>query len=392
VRICLVYDHFFPQTVGGTERWMRDLASILAGRGHEVTFLTMRHWDRNATPTLPGVRVLGLVDPGRVYRPDRRAFGPPVRFGLAVGRHLLRHGREYDVVHTAAFPYFPLLSAGACRRRGGYRIVVDWHEVWTAKYWRHYAGTLAGTIGWLVQRLCIGIPQRAFCVSQLHARRLVSEGFRGEPTVLPGEYAGPVEFSPVEKTDSSLVVYAGRHVKEKRVDALVRAFERAREAKADLRLELYGDGPERQRLEALVRELGLEESIRVAGRRPEEEVAQALARAGALVTASEREGYGLVVVEAAARGTPSVVVAGPENAATELVSEGVNGTIAENAGPAELSAAILRVLAGGADLRSSTARWFEENADRLRLDRSLEVVLAEYAAAEAKGAEPAPAR
>jgi glycosyltransferase involved in cell wall biosynthesis len=392
VRVCLVYDHFFPHTVGGTERWMRDLATSLVPRGHEVTFLTMRHWDSGDAPTLPGVRVLGLVDPGRVYRPDKRAFGPPVRFGLAVGRHLLRHGRDYDVVHTAAFPYFPLLAAGALRRRGRYRIVVDWHEVWTAKYWRHYAGTIAGTIGWLVQRRCIRIPQRAFCVSQLHAGRLVAEGFPGAPTVLPGEYAGPVEVSPAEETDGSLVVYAGRHVKEKRIDAVVRAFQRAREAKADLRLELYGDGPERPRVEALVHELGLEDSVRVAGRRPEEEVAQALARAGTLVTASEREGYGLVVVEAAARGTPSVVVAGPENAATELVSEGVNGTIAENAGPEELSAAILRVLAGGTALRSSTARWFEDNADRLTLDRSLEVVLAEYAAAEANGAEPAPAR
>jgi glycosyltransferase involved in cell wall biosynthesis len=392
VRICLVYDHFFPHTIGGTERWMRDLAVRLAELGHEVTFLTMRHWGRNGTPALPGVEVVGLVRPGRVYREDRRAFGPPLRFGLAVARHLARRGREYDVVHTAAFPYFPLLAAGAARRRSGYRIVVDWHEVWTRAYWRRYAGGVAGTIGWLVQRACVRVPQRAFCVSQLHARRLLAEGYAGVPTVLPGEYAGPVELDPADAddVDGSLLIYAGRHVKEKRVDFLIRAFEVARRARPELRLELYGDGPERPAYEALIRELGLDGNVRVVGHRPEEEVSGALARAGVLVNASEREGYGLVIVEAAARGTPSVVVAGPENAATELVAEGVNGAIADSVEPVELASAILRVLDAGADLRSSTARWFEENVGRLTLDSSLRLVVEEYGGTHSTSRSPRP--
>ena len=51
-------------------------------------------------------------------------------------------------------------------------------------------------------------------------------------------------------------------------------------------------------------------------------------RATCMLLTSQREGYGMVVVEAAAQGTPSVVVAGEDNAATELIEEGVNGTIA----------------------------------------------------------------
>jgi glycosyltransferase involved in cell wall biosynthesis len=386
VRICLVYDHLFPETIGGTERWMRDLALRLASLDHEVTYLTLRHWESDAPPRLGGVHVIGLARPGRIYAEERRSFGPPLRFGVAVWRHLWRHGRTYDVVHTAAFPYFPLLAAGVLRGRSGYRIVVDWHEVWTRRYWRRYAGAVAGTIGWLVQRACVRVPQSAFCVSQLHARRLVAEGYRGEPTLLPGEYAGPSEAIPAADVDTSLVVYAGRHVKEKRVDALVRAFARARAERPDLRLELRGDGPERGRIEALVRELGLDESVRVLGHRPEDDVAAALGRAGCLATASEREGYGLVVVEAAAHGTPSVVVDGPENAATELVVPGLNGEIARSAEPDELAGTILRVLDQGDDLRASTARWFEENASRLRLDRSLEVVVEEYGGAAAEDA------
>jgi glycosyltransferase involved in cell wall biosynthesis len=381
VRICLVYDHLFPQTIGGTERWLRDLSLRLAQLGHDVTYVTMRHWE-GETPELAGVKVVGLVRPGRIYGRERRSFGPPLRFGAAVARHLLRHGRSYDVVHTAAFPYFPLLAAGLLRRRSGYRIVVDWHEVWTRGYWRRYAGFVGGTLGWLVQRACIRVPQRAFCVSRLHAKRLVAEGFPGRPMLLPGEYAGPGEVQLSADVDASLVVYAGRHVKEKRVDALVRAVEQTPE----LRLELYGDGPERQRVEELVDRLDLRGRVQIAGHRPEEEVAEALGRAACLATASEREGYGLVVVEAAARGTPSVVVAGPENAATELVDDGVNGAVAASAEPEDLGGAIRRVTEAGPALRRSTAHWFEENADRLRLDRSLELVVAEYGESKSEDA------
>ena len=142
MRICLVYDHIFPQTVGGAERWMRDLAVAVAAAGHDVTYLTMRHGTQAETPVLAGVRVLGLADAGRVYREERRSFGPPVRFGAAVARHLAAHGSEYDVVHTASFPYFPLLAAGLFRRRAGYRLFVDWHEVWTRDYWHALRGPL----------------------------------------------------------------------------------------------------------------------------------------------------------------------------------------------------------------------------------------------------------
>jgi len=383
LHVCLVYDHLFPQTVGGAERWMRDLALHLASTGYDVTYLTMRHWDNCEPPPLGAVRVVGVTDAGLVYRSDRRTLLPPLRFGLGVARHLWRHGSEYDVVHVASFPYFPLLAAGALRPRRGYRLVVNWLEVWTREYWWRYSGILIGTTGWLVQKACVLMPHSAYCLSDLHARRLVEAGYSGTPTILPGLYAGPVEPTPANLVHPELVVYAGRHVQEKRVDALVRAFAIARERNPDLRLELYGDGPESGRIDALVRQLGLASSVRLLGRRPEAEVEGAIARSACLATASEREGYGLVVVEAAAHGTPSVVVAGPENAATELVRDGVNGAVSPDPSPASLAKAIERVVESGAALRESTARWFADHAPSLRIDRSLELIVEEYGRAGA---------
>jgi glycosyltransferase involved in cell wall biosynthesis len=378
MRICLVYDCLFPYTVGGAERWYRNLGERLAAEGHDVTYLTLRQWSRGERGDVPGVRVVVAGPRMRLYtETGRRRILPPLVFGLGVLWHLLRHGGRYDVVHTASFPYFSLIAAALVRPLRRFRLVVDWHELWSADYWREYLGPVGGRIGGAVQSLCLRVPQRAFCFSQLHARRLRAAPVNGELTVLEGEYAGSLEGSdPVEA--EPVVVFAGRHIPEKRVPALVPALALARERIPDLRGEIYGDGPERDEVLRLRSEHGLDGTLDVPGFVAAERVEQALQRALCMVLPSRREGYGLVVVEAAALGTPSVVVAGPDNAAVDLVSEGENGFVAASDAPEELAAAIDRVHSGGQALRARTAAWFRANARRLSLESSLETVVAVY--------------
>lgn len=378
MRVCLVYDCLFPHTVGGAERWYRNLAERLAGQGHQVTYITLRQWDRGAHPVVTGVDVRAVGPRLALYtKPGRRRLLPPLLFGVGVLWHLLRHGRKYDIVHTASFPYFSLLAAAVAGLAWRYRLVVDWHEVWTRSYWREYLGRVAGRIGWLVQMICVRVPHRAFCFSRLHAARLRDEGHKHDITTLPGEYNGPLQTRPARMTEP-VVVFAGRHIPEKRVPAIPPAIARAREAVPALRAVILGDGPERGGVARLVAELGLEGVIDVPGFVATDAVDEAMGRALCMVLPSRREGYGMVVIEAAARGTPSVVVAGPDNAAVELVAEGENGFIAASSSPEDLAAAIVRVEREGQALRDSTAAWFTRNAARLSLSSSLEVVLGAY--------------
>lgn len=379
MRICLVYDCLYPHTVGGAERWYRNLGEHLAAAGHEVSYLTLRQWEAGDDPRVRGVRVVAVGPRMALYTGGRRRIAPPLVFGLGVLWHLLWHGRRYDVVHTASFPYFSLLAAAAVAPLRRFRIAVDWHEVWTLAYWREYLGSLAGGLGWLVQRLCVRVPQRAFCFSRLQARRLREEGFRGEVTVLPGQYVPRGERPRTEGVEP-VAVFAGRHIPEKRAPALVPAVARARARLPELRAEIYGDGPERGEVLRLIAEHGAGGVVEAPGFVDGERVDRALERALCMVLPSRREGYGLVVLDAAARGTPSVVVRDPDNAATELVEEGVNGVIAASAAPDDLAEAILRVHEGGRALRRSTAAWFERNAERLSLAGSLESVSRSYAA------------
>ena len=383
MRILIVYDCLFPHTVGGAERWYRNLAERLAADGHEVTYLTLRQWDRGERPGVAGVRVRTAGPRMALYTGGRRRIAPPLIFGAGVLAHLLRHGRSYDVVHTASFPYFSLLAAGLLRRAQRFRLVVDWHELWSREYWREYLGPVGGPIGWAVQRAGLRLRQRAFCFAELTAARLREQGVRGEVELLEGEYAGSLQ-TPVPRAAGSEVVFAGRHIPEKRVPALVDAFAIVRERAPELRLVIYGDGPERPRVLGAIEAQQLGDVARAPGFVDADEVAEGLARALCMVLPSRREGYGLVVVEAAARGVPSIVVADPDNAATELVDEGENGFIAASASPEDLADAILRVRAAGPELRERTAAWFERNAARLSLAGSLERVAAVYARGAAR--------
>jgi glycosyltransferase involved in cell wall biosynthesis len=378
MHICLVYDLLFPYTIGGAERWYRSLAERLAAEGHRVTYLTLRHWPDGDAADVPGVEVVP-VGPGLEFYTvsGRRRIMPPLRFGLGVLRHLSREGARYDVVHTASFPYFSLLAAAVARRRHHFRIVVDWFEVWSSEYWREYLGPVGGRIGLAVQRRCIRLRQQAFCFSRLFARRLQEQGLRGDLTVLGGIYAGPPGTPP--EPAEPVVVFAGRHIPEKQATALVPAIASARARVPELRGEIFGDGPARPEVLRLIAEHALDGAVEAPGFVAEDRLRSTLRRALCLALPSRREGYGLVVVEAAALGVPSVVVRGPDNAAIELVEEGENGAVAESIEPSELAAAILRVYEAGPKLRESTAAWYERNADRLSLDRSLETVLAVYA-------------
>jgi glycosyltransferase involved in cell wall biosynthesis len=381
VHVCLVYDCLYPYTVGGAERWYRNLAERIASSGHQVTFLTRRQWERGSEPSVRGVDVVAVAPRMRLYVGGRRRILPPLLFGLGVLGHLLRRGSRYDVVHTASFPYFSLLAAGAARRSGGFRLVVDWHEIWTREYWRAYLGPIAGLVGWGVQRACLRVPQQAFCFSRLHERRLRELGLRGELTRLEGQYAGPLAVAGQQRAPRSVAVFAGRHIPEKRVPALVPALAEARRQIPDLRGEIYGDGPDRENVLRAIAATGLDGRVVAPGFVDADVLEEAVSTALCLVLPSKREGYGLVVVEAAARGVPVVVVEGADNAATELVEEGVNGAVAPSVEPRDLAAAIVRVHHAGPPLRESAAEWFRRNAQRLSIDGSIERVLAAYAGA-----------
>jgi glycosyltransferase involved in cell wall biosynthesis len=150
------------------------------------------------------------------------------------------------------------------------------------------------------------------------------------------------------------------------------------ERRPELRCEIFGDGPARPEVLDAIAAHDASGYVDAPGFVERSRLDAALRGALCMVLPSRREGYGLVVVEASARGVPSVVVSDPDNAATELVDEGENGFVAASASPEDLAAAIERVAEAGQALRERTADWYRRNARRLSLDASLDRVAEGY--------------
>src|SRR5207249_4807336 len=136
---------------------------------------------------------------------------------------------------------------------------------------------------------------------------LVRLGLHGPITVIPQglEAVGSVRALP---SDTPSFVYVGRINRSKRVGDIVRAFAIFQNTIEGGSLTLIGDGPTPyvDEIKRLARRLGLENQVRFLGRVPTEVKQRELARAHAILLASVREGWGLVVTEANAVGVPAI--------------------------------------------------------------------------------------
>jgi glycosyltransferase involved in cell wall biosynthesis len=111
----------------------------------------------------------------------------------------------------------------------------------------------------------------------------------------------------------------------KHVDAFLRALALAPGVSG----LIVGSGPEKDRLIALAGELGIIDRVRFESPASYEAVLDRLRGARLLVFPSTREGFGVAVLEANACGVPALVVQHPDNAALELVRDGVTGVICD---------------------------------------------------------------
>jgi glycosyltransferase involved in cell wall biosynthesis len=377
VRIAVVYDCFFPLSTGGGERLYRAFAEHFARQGHQVTYVTRRQWE-GAAPVVPGVEVVAIAGRARLYdtRGNRR-LGPAIGFAAAVARHLLRHAGRYDAVLVSALPSLNVIAARLALTGRRPVLCADFLELWRPEQWIEYSGPVVGRIARLLQRLAVRASPLASCHSQMHARRLMDEGFHGSPVVSPGLLHEGITADPSEQAgDPPTVVYVGRMIPDKQVETIPAAIAHARSSIPDLRAVLVGDGEQRATVEAEVSRLGLQDVIDVPGFVDDAALHRALRSAACLVNPSRREGYGLVVVEACALGTPVVVVTAPDNAAVELVSPGVNGEIASSSRPEDLGDSIVTVVRAGRPLRRSAAAWYEQAARTSTMAHSADGVLA----------------
>ncbi len=288
-----------PQA-GGAETYCLAVARWLAAQGAEVTLVTAR---------APG-QERRSVEAGVTIRRGGGQFGvyPFVLLWLLLARPvrwLGRRGRIDAVLDCQnGLPFFSPLAVG---RRVPVVLLV--HHVHQEQFELHFGKRLARVGRFLEgpasRRIYGGRPTISVSPStRFEIRRHLR--FRTPIYVVPNGGPAPRTGSRAPSPRPT-VVSVGRLVVQKHVDQLLIAVAEARRSVSDLVLHVVGDGPELENLKRQADELGLDGAVVFHGRVSDAERDAILDQAWIFLSASQREGWGVAVLEAAAHGVPALV-------------------------------------------------------------------------------------
>lgn len=360
MKILIVSEMSVPYSIGGGEVRYALLARELVKRGHDVTWLSMRQRESPDEEMIDGVRHLHRGP--RIAQPPRRPLAAMVRFMLTAFVHILTH--RYDIIDTQTYaPLPPVWLACLFSRQ---KMVATIHD------------TSAGGAGsasddqWLstrdrwivkpIEKLLYRLPYRRIVTDTAAVFTVLVERFgvpaRRMVTVPCGIDLPAIAMAP-PAAEVSDVLFVGRIVPHKHVDDFLRAVaivgdRRLQRKLPRLKAAVVGDGPLAAEMQALAETLGLLGSPRNSSESAAAEVdwvgalpthAAVVGRiksARVLVLPSTREGFGLVLAEAMACGTPCVAYDVP--AVRETLAEGEAGMLIPPRNVESLTAAIETLL------------------------------------------------
>lgn len=176
------------------------------------------------------------------------------------------------------------------------------------------------------------------------------------------------EYPTLSKTRRQTIISIGRLVPWKGFETLISLMADLRSVQPDLKLEIYGSGPDQGKLEQLIHRLGLADTVTI-NKAGHDELMLKLNQAAMLVLNTGYEGFPHTVLEAMAAGTPVITTNIGGN--PEIISDGENGLLIAYNQPGELKAAILRLLSDQ-DLYQRIVKNASESWQRFSLEAMLE--------------------
>ena len=349
---------------GGSERVISHLANHWAEAGRRITIVTFDAPSFEPYYALhPAIRVVKLALPA-LSKPLAAAL---LRTGRRIHalRRVLRE-QEPDVV-ISFLTKMNIMMLQAARGTGIPVVISERNNPYLQRFGPMWSRARA-----------LSYPRaHSFVTMTQRAADFYPEAQRPRLTLIPNPVALPPGWR--DRREGDKLVAVGRLDPQKRFDRLIDAFSRIAEQIPQWSLVIWGEGPERARLEAQRDALGLAGRVRLPGTTPAP--GTWVETVDVFVLSSEFEGWANVIMEAMAAGLPVVSFDCPFGP-REMIEDGESGILVENGSVDALAEAVLRVVKDE-DLQRRLGAAAARTSERF----AMETVAAQWEAVAASAAE-----
>ena len=291
--------------------------------------------------SFPVLKFSSIPVPGEAYR-----LGVP---GVDLSFHLDLRKINFDIVHA----HTPFSAGVEALRQSELRnipIVGTFHSKYYDDFYKKTKSEVLSKAGVKIIVSFYEKCDEVWSVNEATAQVLKDYGYRGEVVIMPNGtnlwYPKPEDALHAQEKfglgEGNVFLFVGQQNFKKNTRSILEAAALYKKQREDFRLVFAGQGPDAEAMQELARDLGIEKETVFTGHIVERRTLFSLyARADLLVFPSLYDNAPMVVREAAASGTPSLLIAG--SCAAEGVTDGVNGFLCENT-PEDICATMLRAL------------------------------------------------
>jgi len=315
-------------SAGGSEVATHEMVKRWVTWGHEVTLFTSRYPGCLTEEDFEGVHIIRRGGRYTVYWQAFRYYQKNLRgrFDLVI-----------DEINTV--PFLAHLYVGV-------PVVALIHQL-AREVWFYEARFPLSLVGYLLEPLYLRLYRQVpvLTISRSTAEDLIKVGIKRVWVLTLGINVEPLSSLSPKAEGDPLLLFVGRVVPSKRVHVAIEALPKILTVYPQAKLHIAGDlGVKHyaRRLWRLIRQKGLASHVRLLGYLPKVEKLAKMQEATLLLVTSVREGWGLVVVEANAMGTPAVVY--NVHGLRDSVHNGETGVVCSKNSPEELGRAVVTML------------------------------------------------
>ena len=375
-KICLV-THFFPPHIGGIEKVADEQGKRLAKLGYQVSVLTSKTWKQNERRA-EGIKVFSYS----ILNLAERVGIPYPVLSFKAYKNFTEVIKKCDIVHAHGHAY--MSSYIACKVAEKYKkpFILTQHNTFID--YQSLLNIVEHLNDWTVGRVVLKESDRVIAVSRKTMEYVLKLGADVSKTSVIYNGVDTNFFHPMNKEESrdklglpknkTLILTIRRLVYKNGLDTLIESASLLKQDYPHLLFIVIGEGPSRKLIEKRVRELRIDDNIRLTGFVPEKLLPLYYNAADYFVIpSSSGEGLPLVLLEAMACGLP--VIATTVGGIPEIIKDMKNGVLVPPRNPKTLAETISKFLSNkemglaiGEEARKTVEDKFtwEENIRRLQ--------------------------